>query len=367
MESMERLGFNDTYRDKNTGFKGSWLTTWLLSLGAKVIGISNGIPTKPSLFELIKLEDEITHYVEDVRNTEGIRKIVQTERPDFIFHLAAQPIVSLSYEDPLETISTNTMGIANVLDSLREVDFNCVVVVVTSDKCYDNVEWVWGYKETDYLGGKDIYSGSKGAEELISKSYYHSFFNKPDSHVRMVTVRAGNIIGGGDWAKDRIVPDVIRAWSKNDVLNMRSPAATRPWQHVLDPLSGYLLVGQRLDENPDLNGDAYNFGPRQEFNTSVLELVEDLAKIWGFNRIEDGYKIIEKKPFDEATLLKLNCDKALLELKWIPVLRYAEVIEFTGTWYKEWVENNQNLMEFTIKQIKEYYKLARQHELIWAV
>ena len=369
---MERLGFSNVYSNKkvlitgNTGFKGSWLTTWLLSLGAKIVGISNGIPTNPSLFELLKLENEITHYYEDVRNTDEIRKIIRSEKPDFIFHLAAQPIVSLSYEDPLETISTNTMGVANVLDSLRESDFDCRVVVVTSDKCYDNVEWVWGYKETDKLGGKDIYSGSKGAEELIAKSYYHSFFSKPDSNVRVITVRAGNIIGGGDWAKDRIIPDTIRAWSNSEVLEIRSPYATRPWQHVLDPLSGYLFVGQKLLESSEFNGETFNFGPRQEFDESVLELVKDLAGIWGFDNINESYQIIEKRKFNEATLLKLNCDKALLKLKWIPVLKHNEVIEFTGNWYKEWIDSRNDLLKYTINQIKEYYDLAKNRELLWA-
>lgn len=371
MENMERLGFNNVYAGKkvlitgNTGFKGSWLTTWLLSLGAKVAGISNGVPTEPSLFKILDLESKITFYNEDVRHTKRVKEIVTSERPDFVFHLAAQPIVSLSYEDPLETISTNTMGVANVLDSLRNTDFKCTVVVVTSDKCYDNVEWVWGYKETDKLGGKDIYSGSKGAEELIAKSYYHSFFSKPESNIRLVTVRAGNIIGGGDWAKDRIVPDTIRAWGNNELLEMRSPHATRPWQHVLDPLSAYLYVGDKLNQDIGFNGESFNFGPRQEFNTSVLELVRDLASIYGFSNVEKSYKIIEERKFNEATLLKLNCDKALLQLKWVPVLNYHEVIEYTGIWYKHWADGEANLLDFTINQIRDYFALAEKRKLAW--
>ena len=371
MENMEYLGFNDIYKNKtvlitgHTGFKGSWLVTWLTMMGANVVGISEKIPTKPSLFELLNIEDRITHYFEDIRNKDAIEKIINNEKPDFLFHLAAQPIVSLSYQDPLDTISTNIMGTANILDSLRNTDFKCTVVVVTSDKCYDNVEWVWGYKETDHLGGKDIYSGSKGGAELITKSYYHSFFKKKNSKIRLATVRAGNIIGGGDWALDRIVPDLIRAWNANEKLIIRSPNATRPWQHVLDPLSGYLLVGEKLYGNIELNGDAFNFGPRHEINKPVIELVEDLAIIWNFKDPEDSYEILGNKTFDEASLLKLNCDKSLLQLKWLPVLYYNEFIDFTGKWYHEYRDNRKNLLKYTEDQIKEYCKLAKERDLKW--
>lgn len=368
---MEYLGFNEIYKNKkvlitgHTGFKGSWLVTWMNMMGAKVVGVSERVPTNPSLFELLNIEDRITHYFEDIRNKEGIQKIILEEKPDFLFHLAAQPIVSLSYKDPLDTISTNIMGTANILDSLRFADFKCTVVVVTSDKCYDNVEWVWGYKETDHLGGKDIYSGSKGGAELITKSYYHSFFKKENSKVRLASVRAGNIIGGGDWALDRIVPDMIRAWSIGEKLKIRSPQATRPWQHVLDPLSGYLLVGQELYKNFDLNGGAFNFGPRHEVNKPVIELVSDLAKLWGFNKPEDSYEITDNKTFDEASLLKLNCDKSMIQLKWLPVLFYDEFINFTGNWYHEFIENRDNLLQYTEKQVYQYCQLAKERKLQW--
>ena len=312
MENMEYLGFNNIYKNKkvlvtgHTGFKGSWLVTWLLMMDAKVVGISDRIPTEPSLFKLLNLKNKITHYFEDVRNKERICEIINDEKPDFLFHLAAQPIVSLSYKEPLETLSTNIMGTANVLDSLRDTDFDCTVIVVTRDKCYDNVEWRWGNKETDQLGCKDIYSGSKGGAEIVTKSYYHSFFNQKNSKIRLMTVRAGNIIGGGDWAMDRIVPDLIRAYGSKNKLQIRSPQATRPWQHVLDPLSGYLLLGEKLYNDINLNGESYNLGPRHDINKTVVELVEDLSHNWNGLGTENNYKITSNKPFNESTLLKLN-------------------------------------------------------------
>jgi CDP-glucose 4,6-dehydratase len=243
---LGREMFNEAYRKKkvlisgNTGFKGSWLTVWLAQLGAKVYGISNGVPTHPSLFETLNLRDYISYFEGDVRDLEFVKKVFQEVKPDFIFHLAAQPLVSISYVNPIETISTNVLGTAHVLDALRSLDHRCVGVIITSDKCYDNVEWAWGYRETDTLGGKDIYSGSKGAAELIVRSYYNSFFKATYPNIKVASARAGNVIGGGDWSQDRIIPDCIRAWSSNEVVKVRSPASTRPWQHVLEPLSGYL-------------------------------------------------------------------------------------------------------------------------------
>ncbi len=206
---------------------------------------------------------------------------------------------------------------------------------------------------------------SKGGAELITKSYYHSFFKKKNSKIRLATVRAGNIIGGGDWALDRIVPDLIRAWNANEKLKIRSPNATRPWQHVLDPLSGYLLVGAKLYENVNLNGDSFNFGPRHEINKPVIELVSDLAKSWEFKNPEDSYEITGDKTFDESSLLRLNCDKSLIELRWLPVLFYDEFINFTGNWYHEYRDNKENLLFFTENQIREYCNLAKERELKW--
>ncbi|MBI5485453.1 MAG: CDP-glucose 4,6-dehydratase, partial [Deltaproteobacteria bacterium] len=214
----------------NTGFKGGWLTVWLQKLGATVYGISKDVPTEPSIFRELQLEKRVTHFERDIRSAEEMSRIICEVRPDFLFHLAAQPIVSLSYRNPLETITTNVVGTANILEGLRASNHPCTAVIITSDKCYDNLEWAWGYRETDHLGGKDIYSGSKAAAEMIIKSYQQSFFK--GSPIRIASARAGNVIGGGDWAADRIVPDCMRAWSRNETVEIRSPGATRPWQHV---------------------------------------------------------------------------------------------------------------------------------------
>ncbi len=362
--------FKNTYQDKkvivtgHTGFKGAWLTIWLLKLGAKVVGISKDIPTNPSMFEELKLAEKITDYRQDTRDAKAIQAIFETEKPDFVFHLAAQPIVSLSYEDPLETFSSNVMGTAHILEALRFADYSCTAVIITSDKCYDNVEWVWGYKETDALGGKDIYSGSKGAAELIFNSYYYSFFQNHSS-VRVVSARAGNVIGGGDWAKDRIVPDCMRAWSQDKVVEIRSPEATRPWQHVLEPLSGYLNLGQELALNPKLNGESFNFGPKAEYSHSVKTLLQDLSEFWHFEKPTDAYQVTANIPFHEAGLLKLNCDKALFHFKWLPTLGYEELIRFTSKWYYDFYQAQENMWDFTLQQIQHYEKLAQAKEIRW--
>jgi len=349
----------------NTGFKGAWLTAWLLQMNAKVYGLSKDIPTTPSMFEVMKLRKRITHFEEDVRNAEAVNKIIADIQPDFVFHLAAQPIVSYSYENPVETITTNVIGTTNILEALRKLNHPCTAIIITSDKCYDNVEWVWGYKETDALGGKDIYSGSKGAAELVCKSYYHSFFSKEKSVVRIATARAGNVIGGGDWALDRIVPDCMRAWSEEKIVEIRSPKATRPWQHVLEPLSGYLQLGQVLYNNRNLNGENFNFGPRAEHSHTVQQLLEDLSKCWHFTKAENAYKITDNITFHEAGLLKLNCDKALFHLRWQSTLDYATLIDFTGDWYYQFYTGKQDMFAYTTKQIEMYEEKAKQLNLQW--
>lgn len=271
--------FKNTYTGKrvlvtgHTGFKGSWLLSWLSKLGADVCGYSDTVPTIPSLFEAADLASFVRHELGDIRDLSRFEAVVADFRPDFIFHLAAQAIVSTSYANPLDTFSVNVMGTATVLEALRKIDWPCVAVVITSDKVYDNVEWSWGYRENDRLGGKDIYSGSKGGAELAFNSYFHSFFNKPDSPVLLATARAGNVIGGGDWAADRIVADCIRAWRVDGTVEIRSPKATRPWQHVLEPLSGYLALGAEMAVRPELHGERFNFGPRAEQNATVVELL----------------------------------------------------------------------------------------------
>jgi CDP-glucose 4,6-dehydratase len=349
----------------NTGFKGSWLTMWLNHLGAVVYGISNDIPTSPSMFQELNLESKIEHYYLDIRNLEEVRAVITKVKPDYIFHLAAQAIVSTSYEDPVTTISTNVIGTMNVLETLRSYKHPCIAVIITSDKCYDNVEWVYGYKETDALGGKDIYSGSKGAAELVFKSYFHSYFKAVDSNIRLAVARAGNVIGGGDWAQDRIIPDSMRAWSGGATVEIRSPKATRPWQHVMEPLSGYLSLGAKLKIKKNLNGQSFNFGPSSEYNRTVCELLEDLSQSWDFTDVSDAYTVTDNRKFHEAGLLKLNCDKALFFLKWNSTLNYRQTVKSTGDWYYKYYNSPNGMYEYTLDQIKQYQEYACAKGVEW--
>lgn len=363
--------FHNIYSNKkvlvtgHTGFKGSWLTTWLLKLGAGVVGISKDIPTTPSMFEELNLETEIRHYLEDIRDLEKMTTIIADEKPDFLFHLAAQPIVSASYSDPIETISSNVIGTANILEALKISNHKCTAVIITSDKAYDNVEQVWGYREDDKMGGKDIYSGSKGAAELIIKSYYHSFFKNKNCNIQLAIGRAGNVIGGGDWAKDRIVVDCMKAWSEEKYVEIRSPKSTRPWQHVLEPLSGYLNLGARLHQDKSLHGEAFNFGPRAEQNHTVEELLFDLGRYWHFDDMTKAYKVTDNIPFHEAGLLKLNCDKALFYLEWQANLEYQDTIKFTSEWYYAFYKTEKNILEKTLEQISDYENMAKEKALKW--
>lgn len=365
--------FNNAYKERrvlvtgHTGFKGSWLTTWLVSLGAEVCGYSNGVPTTPSLFGASGLAAHIRHEVGDVRDLARFSTILEDFRPAFVFHLAAQAIVSVSYGDPLETISVNVMGTATVLDALRCVSWPCTAVIITSDKAYDNLEWPWGYRETDRLGGKDVYSGSKGSAELIFNSYLHSFFRKSGCPMRLATARAGNVIGGGDWAADRIVADCIRAWNSGANVQIRSPKATRPWQHVLEPLSGYLALGAKLAADETLSGESFNFGPRAEQNATVLDLLSALAAVWGFEDPQQSFRITNDIPFHEANLLKLNIDKALLMLQWEPNLYYSECVDLTGGWYRDVVKRGADALQLTMKHIETFETLAAERRRIWTL
>jgi CDP-glucose 4,6-dehydratase len=363
--------FSNIYKNKtvlvtgHTGFKGSWLTAWLLKLGAKVVGFSKDIPTNPSMFHELGLEHHIKHIVADIRDLKAITDTITNEKPDFIFHLAAQALVSVSYSDPIETITTNVIGTTNILEALKQSNQYCVGIFITSDKCYDNVEWEWGYKETDALGGKDIYSGSKGAAEVVFKSYFHSFFNSDKSNVKVATTRAGNVVGGGDWAKDRIVPDCMRAWSKNEIVEIRSPRATRPWQHVLEPLSGYLTLGQQLYSQENINGESFNFGPSAQHSHTVEDILRDMSKYWDIEDPSKAYKITDNIKFHEAGLLKLNCDKALFHLKWVPTLNYEQLVAFTGSWYFSFYKDQENMFDFTLAQIRKYEQIAISKENQW--
>jgi CDP-glucose 4,6-dehydratase len=348
----------------HTGFKGTWLTAWLLKLGAHVIGYSKDIPTNPSMFAALSLENNIDHHLGDICNLDNLKRVIFDARPDYIFHLAAQAIVSTSYINPTETFLTNAVGTMNVLECLRGIDHVCTVLLITSDKCYDNVESIYGYKEVDQLGGKDIYSGSKGAAELIIKSYFNSFLNKSDN-VRIGIGRAGNVIGGGDWGADRIVADSMRAWSSGNQVLIRSPNSTRPWQHVLEPLSGYLSLGMHLSENNFFNGEAFNFGPRAEQNRTVIELLNDLSIKCDIGTPINPYTVVENIPFHEASLLKLNCDKALFYLKWQSTLNYPTMIEYVRDWYFNFYKIKSNFLDVTNEQISNYESLALNTNANW--
>lgn len=367
----ENVFFGDTFKGKkvlitgHTGFKGSWLSNWLLHLGAEVIGISNEIPTTPSMFEVLDMEKRINHNFLDIRDYGPLEQLVYKTEPDFIFHMAAQAIVSESYKDPLNTITTNVLGTSNMLEVLRKIKHECIAVIITSDKCYENVEQVWGYKENDQLGGKDIYSGSKGAAELMFHSYFYSFFKDKIDNVRLASVRAGNVIGGGDWAKDRIVVDCMKAWSENKKVTIRSPKATRPWQHALEPLSGYLTTAVALHQNKELNGESFNFGPKSEQNHTVLKLLKDLSKYWDFKDEKDAFVVTDNIAFHEAGLLKLNCDKALFHLKWEPNLNYDQTIKFVSEWYFNFYRGDTDMFDFTHYQLEEYQENALKQHIIW--
>lgn len=347
----------------HTGFKGSWLSIWLKTLGANVVGISDIVPTKPSNFDASNIGKFIKDYRINISDEQEVRKIINEVQPNFVFHLAAQALVKESYKNPLQTMKTNAMGSANILEALRLLNKKVFVVMITSDKAYDNVEWVWGYRENDKLGGKDPYSASKGMAELAIHSFVKSYFIKEDSNVKLAIARAGNVIGGGDWASDRIVPDCVRSWSQNKRVDIRSPNATRPWQHVLEPLSGYLLLATKLASGSS-HGEAYNFGPRAEHNYSVQALINEMAKHWDNVQWLDTSD--KKQLFHEAGLLKLNCDKALAELSWQAVLNFETTVAMTINWYKEFYQNNGNMFGFTVKQINLYCDIAESKNQLWA-
>ena len=348
----------------NTGFKGSWLSTWLLKLGANVIGVSKDIPTSPSMFVELGLKNKIKNIKSDVRDLSKISKIILNEKPDFVFHLAAQSIVSTSYSNPIETITSNVLGTTNILEALRVSNHNCVAIIITSDKAYENIEQIWGYKENDRLGGKDIYSGSKSAAEIIIRSYFQSFL-KYKNNIKFAIGRAGNVIGGGDWAKNRIVVDCVEAWSKGKSVEIREPNATRPWQHVLEPISGYLNLGAELTKNKKLNGEAFNFGPGSGKSYTVKNVIFELSKYWGKRNKSDFYKIFKNKNFYEAKLLKLNCDKSYFYFNWKTNLDYKHTIKLTSEWYYDFYKRKKNILKKTLDQIEFYENIAKEKNLKW--
>jgi CDP-glucose 4,6-dehydratase len=348
----------------HTGFKGSWLSLWLSEAGARVSGASQDIPTRPSHFAAGRMERVVDDHRLDIRDGASVGMLLRQIQPDFVFHLAAQPLVRRSYADPVLTWQTNTMGTINILEGLRHLSKSCVAVLVTSDKCYDNAEWPWGYRETDRLGGPDPYSASKGGAELAIRSYVRSYFPK-DGPVRIGVGRAGNVIGGGDWAEDRLVPDCVRAWSRGETVELRNPLATRPWQHVLEPLSGYLTLAMALSADGGLHGEPFNFGPPAQQDYPVGALVSAMARHWSQVRWKDASA--QHGGPHESGLLKLNCDKALAHLRWHAVWDIDTTVRETALWYRQFYENPaDSVAAFSRRQIALYAAEAQKQGLPWA-
>ncbi len=338
----------------HTGFKGAWFITWLHLLGAKIKGYSLAPENTDSLFNTVAPQIEFENVIADIRDKEKLATEINNFRPDFIFHLAAQALVRRSYEIPAETFEVNAVGTANVLEAVNKLPGKCIVIIVTTDKVYENKEINYHYKETDVLGGYDPYSASKACTEMVVSSFRNSFFNplQIDTHQKTIlSARAGNVIGGGDWSKDRIVPDIIRSLARNQEIEVRNPNAVRPWQHVLEPLGGYLLSAGLLHQNPKLFSKAYNFGPYPADHLTVEELVELAIQIWGSGKWND---ISDHAQPHEASLLKLDISKAIRELNWKPKLNASEAIEWTINWYKQALSNQT---EFTFQQINQYLAL----------
>ena len=342
----------------HTGFKGSWLQAWLESLGAQVTGLSLDPLTEPSLSALLSPRSSATDVRHDIRDFNFVSQFISNFRPDFVFHLAAQAIVSRSFDKPRETFETNVIGTINILESLRQLDEPVVAIMVTSDKAYLNKEWPWGYRENDQLGGHDPYSGSKAATELALASYVNSFF-ATGSQVRIGIARAGNVIGGGDWSNDRIVPDAIRSWRNGRPLQVRSSQSTRPWQHVLEPLSGYLTLANRLFDSPVLSGEAFNFGPANQEARSVLDLILAIRDHLG----DLDYSVVPPPShLKEAGLLQLNCDKAQSLLGWRSALTFEETAKLTSEWYMKFYSDPSKAREITLDQISWYTALGNKKD-----
>jgi len=338
----------------HTGFKGGWLSLWLVSMGAKVTGYALAPNTSPSLYELCRFESDLERsFIADICNLQSLKEALNQSKPEIVFHMAAQPLVRYSYANPVETYSTNVMGTVNVLEAIRSQDSVRAVVIVTTDKCYENKEWVWSYRENESMGGFDPYSNSKGCAELVTSAYTHSFFS-PDEfnrhQVAIASARAGNIIGGGDWSKDRLIPDAIRAFEENEELKIRNPLAIRPWQHVLEPLSGYLTLAQFLYQQGTSYNGGWNFGPRNEDAVSVQEVVNLLIK--KFKVSVRWHQSQEQHPH-EAFTLKLDCSKAQHYLNWKPRWNLEKAIESIAEWHYAF-QHKYDMREISLRQIDSY-------------
>lgn len=369
---MVSRSFNNTFRGRrvlvtgHTGFKGSWLSEWLLALGADVTGFAMSPPTSPSLFEQLGLSNRMRHLEGDIRELARLRSSVAEFEPEIVFHLAAQSLVRTSYAQPVETYSTNIMGTVNVLEAVRLADRPCVVIAVTTDKCYENKEWLHSYREDDPMGGLDPYSSSKGAAELVISAYRRSYFSAPATPIQLASTRAGNVVGGGDWACDRIVPDCIRSLQRGEAIQVRNKGATRPWQHVLEPLSGYLWLAARLIGRTESQGSSltggFNFGPALSSNRTVGELVQEVLKHWP-GQWEDRSV---SNALHEAKLLNLAIDKAWHTLGWRPVWDFGNTIEQTISWYLTAAARPENILEVTRSQIANYTADAVRQNMEWS-
>lgn len=353
--------FNNIYLNKkvlvtgHTGFKGSWLSLWLKSIGAEVCGYSLDIPTQPNHYELLKLN--IKSITADILDREKLEKTFSKFQPEIVFHLAAQALVRRSYLEPVDTFMTNIIGTVNVLETCKNCESVQAVINITSDKCYENKEWIWGYREDDPVGGHDPYSASKACSEIVTAAYRNSFYN---NKILIATARAGNVIGGGDWAEDRLIPDIVKAKSVDKHVEIRNPQATRPWQHVLEPLSGYLLLGQKLLEKNKDFAEAWNFGPADVGNLPVEYIINSLKKYWDFK-----VKFAKvQSDLHEAYLLKLDCSKAHSKLNWQPVWDNEQMLSATALWYKSYYENQSVLSKY---QLENFISEAKEKNLKWAI
>lgn len=343
----------------HTGFKGSWLCLWLTKLGANVTGYSLEPPSDPNIYTLAGVEEDLVSIQGDVRDLDKLGGAVRSAQPDIVFHLAAQSLVRRSYYDPVGTLATNVMGTANLLEAVRRVNSVRAVINVTSDKCYENREWVWGYRENDPMGGYDPYSCSKGCSELVTSAFRNSFFKAGtgnSNETAIASVRAGNVIGGGDWAEDRLVPDIMRAILDQKTVVIRSPKSIRPWQHVLDPLYGYIVLAERLYNDGDSFSGAWNFGPSDDETVPVGELVRRVTELWGNGA---NWEIDKSDHPHEANFLKLDCTKSRLLLKWKPHLSLAKALEWVVDWYKAFGEE-QDMKQVTLSQLNNFEQMIKE-------